>query len=219
MQDCSSGTLTVGTLVRYPDEVTPHRSPEPPREEFSPSAELELILGGTTIDPLVVLQAVGRLQSLLSDAEDMAVLRARAADLSWAQIAEAVGRSKQAVWEKHRPDSNPWVERKRSRLMDLGTILDRLAPYVHVQGLRPEDQHDQDWFPGIELLRRALSAFPPDELPRCRILCREGGRRVDERSLLGEAIREVRMSLESLQPLVLTAEDLRTLRTPRIVIE
>lgn len=199
--------------------MTPHRYPELPEDEVSPLEELVLVIDGTTIDPLVVLRAVGHLQSLLSDKEDMAVLRARANNLPWAKIAKAVGRSKQAVWEKHRPGGNPWVERKRSRLMDLGAVLDWLKSYVHVQGRAPENQHDEEWFRGMELLRRALTAFPTDELPRCRELILGVGRRIDERSLLSDAVREVLASLESLQPLVLTSEDLRSLRTPRIVME
>jgi hypothetical protein len=85
--------------------------------------------------------------------------------------------------------------------------------------LAPEDQHVEKWRSGVNLLHRGLTAFPLEELPQCRELAREGGRRVDERSMLDQASAEVQRALESLQPFILTPEDLNSLRTPRIVVE
>lgn len=207
--------------VRYPDGVmAPHRYDDLFEEgTMAPSALLDFVLKEQVSSPIATLGAVGRLQALLSDIEDMAVLSARAADISWSKIAEAVGRSKQAVWEKHRPDGNPWVDRKRVRLADVGTFLDRLKPFAHRQGLAPEEQHDEEWRSGVNLLRRALTAFPREELPLCRTLVRDGARRIDERSMLDQATVEVQGALESLQPLILMPEDLKSLRAPRIVVE
>ena len=185
--------------------MTPHRFDDPFEEEsVAPPVLLEFILREHTSDPIATLRAAGRLQSLLSDIEDLAVLRARADGTSWSKIADAVGRTKQAVWEKHRPDENPWVDRKRVRLSDLAALLDRLKPCAHRQGLAPEEQHVEEWRSGVNLLCRALTAFPLDELSQCRELAREGGRRVDERAMLDQACAEVQRALESLQPLILT---------------
>jgi hypothetical protein len=185
----------------------------------APSVLLDFVLREHVSDPIATLRGIGRLQSLLSDIEDVAVLSARADDISWSKIADAVGRSKQAVWEKHRPDGNPWVDRKRVRLSDIGALLDRLKPLAHRQGLTPEEQHVEEWRSGVNLLRRALTAFPREELPLCRDLAREGARRVDERSMVDQATAEVQGALESLQPLILTPEDLKSLRAPRIIVE
>ena len=200
--------------------MTPHRYDDPIEEaSVSPTVLLDLVLNEQVSDPIATLRAVGRLQSLLSDREDVAITRARADGTSWSTIADAGGRTKQSVWEKHRPEGNPWVDRKRVRLSDLAALLDRLRPFAHQQGLAPEDQHVEEWRGGTNSLRRALTAFPRDELSKCRELAREGGRRVDEHSLLDQAGAEVQRALESLQPLILTPEDLNSLPTPRIVAE
>lgn len=200
--------------------MSPHPDDDPFEEaSVSPAALFDVVLNEHVSDPIATLRAVGRLQVLLSEYEDVAILRARADGTSWSKIAEAVGKTKQAVWEKHRPDGNPWVDRKRARLTDLALLLDRLRPYAHRQGLAPEDQHLEEWRSGVSLLRRDLTAFPLDELPQCRELAREGSRRVNERSMLDQAAAEVQRALESLQPLILAPEDLNCSRTPRIVVE
>jgi hypothetical protein len=201
--------------------MAPHRYDDSFEEEegAAPSDLLDFVLREHASNPIATLRAVGQLQTLLSDIEDVAVLQARAEDISWSKIAEAVGRSKQAVWEKHRPDGNPWVDRKRVRLTDIGALLDRLRPLAYRQGLTPEDQHVEEWRSGVNLLRRALTAFSSEELSFCRDLAREGARRVDERSMLDQATAEVQAALESLQPLILTPEDLKSLRSPRVVVE
>ena len=52
-------------------------------------------------DPMIALQAITRMQREISGLEAVAVRRARVAGLSWAQIAAALGVSRQAVHQKH----------------------------------------------------------------------------------------------------------------------
>jgi hypothetical protein len=58
------------------------------------------------------LFAVGLLRRWAEDAEEMLVLKARVEGWSWKRIADELGRSKQAVWERYRdpeertPDDN-----------------------------------------------------------------------------------------------------------------
>lgn len=52
-------------------------------------------------DPLIALQAITQMQREISGLEAVAVRRARVAGLSWAQIATALGVSRQAVHHKH----------------------------------------------------------------------------------------------------------------------
>lgn len=61
----------------------------------------ELIHATVSDDPLVALRAIPALQQEISGVEAIAVRRARIAGLSWAQIAEALGVSRQAVHHKH----------------------------------------------------------------------------------------------------------------------
>lgn len=52
-------------------------------------------------DPLVALRAIPPMQQEISGLEAVAVRRARVVGLSWAQIAGALGVSRQAVHHKH----------------------------------------------------------------------------------------------------------------------
>jgi DNA-directed RNA polymerase specialized sigma24 family protein len=54
-------------------------------------------------DPAVGLNAVASLRALLESIERLHVNRARDLGWSWAEIAEALGVSKQAVHQKHGP--------------------------------------------------------------------------------------------------------------------
>jgi DNA-directed RNA polymerase specialized sigma24 family protein len=54
-------------------------------------------------DPAEALAAVGALRRLADRVEDAAVRRALAEGWSWAQIAEALGVTRQAVHKKHAP--------------------------------------------------------------------------------------------------------------------
>jgi DNA-directed RNA polymerase specialized sigma24 family protein len=54
-------------------------------------------------DPATGLRAVASLRALLDSIERLQVERARALGWSWQEIAEALGVSKQAVHQKHRP--------------------------------------------------------------------------------------------------------------------
>jgi hypothetical protein len=54
-------------------------------------------------DPAVCLNAVAALRALLESVERLQVNRARDLGWSWADIAEALGVSKQAVHQKHGP--------------------------------------------------------------------------------------------------------------------
>jgi len=61
----------------------------------------ELVSGGTSADPAVGLRAVVALRRLVEKLEDLQVESARAQGWSWAEIAAALGISKQAVHKKH----------------------------------------------------------------------------------------------------------------------
>lgn len=60
-----------------------------------------LIAGGSSPDPAVGLRAVAALRRLVEQLEDLQVASARAQGWSWADIAAAIGVSKQAVHRKH----------------------------------------------------------------------------------------------------------------------
>lgn len=60
-----------------------------------------LIDSGTSRDPAVGLRAVAALRRLVEQLEDLQVRNARDLGWSWADIAAAVGVSKQAVHKKH----------------------------------------------------------------------------------------------------------------------
>ena len=57
--------------------------------------------GTTSPDPAVGLRAVAALRRLVEQLEDLQVANARSAGWSWAEIAVALGVSKQAVHKKH----------------------------------------------------------------------------------------------------------------------
>lgn len=61
----------------------------------------DLVSGGTDPDPGVGLRAVAALRRLLEQLEDLQVRRARDLGWSWADIAAALGVSKQTVHKKH----------------------------------------------------------------------------------------------------------------------
>jgi len=59
--------------------------------------------GTTSPDPAVGLRAVAALRRLVEQLEDLQVANARGQGWSWADIATALGVSKQAVHKKHAP--------------------------------------------------------------------------------------------------------------------
>lgn len=61
----------------------------------------DLVSAGTDPNPAVGLRAVAALRRLTDRLEDLQVAAARAQGWSWAQIAGALGVSKQAVHKKH----------------------------------------------------------------------------------------------------------------------
>ena len=61
----------------------------------------ELVIQADDNDPLHALEAVAELHREVSRAEEVAVRRARTSGASWAQIARALGVSRQAVHKKH----------------------------------------------------------------------------------------------------------------------
>lgn len=65
------------------------------------AAQNEFIEQGTSKDPAVGLHAVAALRRLVEHLEDLQVQNARSQGWSWAQIAAAIGVSKQAVHKKH----------------------------------------------------------------------------------------------------------------------
>ena len=57
--------------------------------------------GATSADPALGLRSVAALRRLADRLEDLQVTRARERGWSWAEIASALGVSKQAVHKKH----------------------------------------------------------------------------------------------------------------------
>ena len=64
---------------------------------------LDTVDGTTSPDPAVGLRAVAALRRLVEQLEDLQVANARQHGWSWADIAAALGVSKQAVHKKHAP--------------------------------------------------------------------------------------------------------------------
>ena len=58
-------------------------------------------------DPVLALSAIGALRGWLDRREATVVKMARHEGFSWQSIATAVGRSKQAVWEKYQNPADP----------------------------------------------------------------------------------------------------------------
>lgn len=54
------------------------------------------------LSPLAGLSHITRARQAIDALESKLVLAARVEDVSWGKIADALGRSRQAVWEKHR---------------------------------------------------------------------------------------------------------------------
>lgn len=85
---------------------------ETPDADIDPWAAVEAV---GSDDPTLSLSAIGSLREWLEFQEEDAVLKARVELMSWAQIGRLLGRSKQAVWEKHRdpqdgdPDDKVWI--------------------------------------------------------------------------------------------------------------
>ncbi|WP_110241897.1 helix-turn-helix domain-containing protein [Nocardioides gilvus] len=61
----------------------------------------ELVQSASGDDPLTGLRAVRSLRELATRLEDLQVSRARESGLSWQEIADALGVSRQAVHKKH----------------------------------------------------------------------------------------------------------------------
>ena len=61
----------------------------------------ELVAAGTSQDPAMGLRAVGGLRRLVEQLEALHVQAARDQGWSWAEVAAALGVSKQAVHKKH----------------------------------------------------------------------------------------------------------------------
>jgi hypothetical protein len=86
-------------------------------------------------------------------------------------------------------------EARRQRLIRVGELIEQLAPLCHEQGRHPLDQHNEEWVRGTALLRQALAGVTRDELPMSWQLAQEVSRRVDEKSAVGMARREVNDAL------------------------
>lgn len=72
-----------------------------PVEATTPAEATEVASGATSVDPALGLRSVAALRRLADRLEDLQVARARALGWSWAEIAAALGVSKQAVHKKH----------------------------------------------------------------------------------------------------------------------
>lgn len=97
-------------------------------------------------------------------------------------------------------DDEATVRRKRESLLRIGRLIEDIFP---IAGLPREEKGEQaetreKWNRYTVLLRQELTTWPPNELPRCRNLARQGGRQTDERSTAGEARNEVTAALEAL---------------------
>ena len=69
--------------------------------EAADGSTSDLVGAGTSQDPAVGLRAVAALRRLVEQLEALQVLAARDLGWSWAEIAAALGVSKQAVHKKH----------------------------------------------------------------------------------------------------------------------
>ena len=67
----------------------------------------DLVHGSTGGDPAAGLAAVAALRRLVEQLEDLQVQHARQQDWSWAQIATALGVTRQAVHRKHTTPPHP----------------------------------------------------------------------------------------------------------------
>lgn len=75
------------------------------------TVERDLVGQGASSDPATGLRAVAALRRLTEQLEDLQVASARRQGWSWAQIAAALGVSKQAVHRKHVGRATPPPER------------------------------------------------------------------------------------------------------------
>jgi hypothetical protein len=67
----------------------------------TPDEALDVASGATSADPALGLRSVAALRRLADRLEDLQVSRARELGWSWADVASALGVSKQAVHKKH----------------------------------------------------------------------------------------------------------------------
>jgi DNA-directed RNA polymerase specialized sigma24 family protein len=72
-----------------------------PAEATTSDEASDVASGATSADPALGLRSVAALRRLTDRLEDLQVDRARALGWSWAEIAAALGVSKQAVHKKH----------------------------------------------------------------------------------------------------------------------
>ena len=72
---------------------------------------VEALDGSTSPDPATGLRAVAALRRLVEQLEDLQVENARAQGWSWAEVAGALGVSKQAVHKKHAGHAAPTGKR------------------------------------------------------------------------------------------------------------
>ena len=70
-------------------------------EPTTPAEATDVAAGATSADPALGLRSVAALRRLADRLEDLQVARARERGWSWAEIASALGVSKQAVHKKH----------------------------------------------------------------------------------------------------------------------
>ena len=72
-----------------------------PAEATTSDEASDVASGATSADPALGLRSVAALRRLADRLEDLQVDQARALGWSWAEIATALGVSKQAVHKKH----------------------------------------------------------------------------------------------------------------------
>jgi hypothetical protein len=66
----------------------------------------ERIMTSADLDPLEVLQVAAAFSRYFDEAQKEAVSFARSAGLSWEQIAESLGQSRQALWQRASRDAS-----------------------------------------------------------------------------------------------------------------
>ncbi len=101
-------------------------------------------------DPLEVLRAAGMYQRYLFEVQDKAVKAARAQGHTWEEIAQAVGTTRQAAWQRYgsvapappsKDDIRTWLDAAQAsvHLGALQAVIAQAHGTVHVRREPPEE--------------------------------------------------------------------------------
>jgi hypothetical protein len=101
--------------------------------------EWERLRGDPDPDPIAVLEAVSAFQRYFAAIEREAIRVARSQDRTWQEIADALGRTRQALWQRAASRSD---ESKRPRWREIRreaeASWERTAEVRHKIGLPPD---------------------------------------------------------------------------------